>query len=90
MRVAHEMRVEIVHVRADETASVALPRITLLPTGLIIAPGIAVESAVEEVERLVGEDDVAVGASEAVGATPRRRRSFGGRLGFRLNDSCCR
>ena len=51
MRVADQMRIEIVHVSAAVTTAVAAPGVGGVA---------AVEPAVEEVQRLVGKDDVAV------------------------------
>ena len=49
VRVTDQVGVEVVEVRALEAAAVAPPRI-----------GLAVEAAVQEVERLIGKGDVAV------------------------------
>ena len=49
VRVADEMRVEVEHVGALDAAAVASPGV-----------GVAVKAAMEEVESLVGESDVAM------------------------------
>lgn len=49
VRVADEMRVEVEHVGALDAAAVAPPGV-----------GVAVKAAMEEVESLVGESDVAM------------------------------
>ena len=58
MHVAHKMRVEVVHVSASLTASVAFPWV-----------GIAVESSVQKVQGLVWEDNIAVLALPLTGVT---------------------